>query len=117
MFKTIGMTAAALMGLAVLAAPPKANAGVRISVNLGAPVYRTPAPVYGYAEPYVNSYPVYQEPVYVAPRYDRDWHDRDWRDRDDRYRNERFREEHHEAERGGNHNVRTQDFRGHDSRR
>jgi hypothetical protein len=92
MLKKIGVTAAALLGLAVLATPPKANAGVRINVNLGAPAYAVPAPVYGYDQGYVNTYPVYQAPVYVAPSFG--WRDHDDHDRRDHGR-EQFRRDDH----------------------
>jgi hypothetical protein len=64
-----------VLGLAMIlvsAAAPKANAGVVVGVNIGAPVYVHPVRAYGYVGPayaapvYVG--PAYGPPAYVAPR-------------------------------------------------
>lgn len=66
MLKKIGIPAVALFGLMALASPPKASAAVRFGIAIGGPVYRAPAPVYRYADPY---YAAPYDYGYAAPVY------------------------------------------------
>jgi hypothetical protein len=73
MVKRIGLSAAVLVALIVLAAPAPASAEVRFGVTIGTPGYVYPATPYAY--PYVNpyaysySYPYSNYYGYPAPGY------------------------------------------------
>src|SRR5260370_34720553 len=66
MLKKIGIPIFAILTLMVLMAPMQANAGVRLGVTVGPPVYYYP-PAYTYSYPY----PYYDPYVYgyAYPRY------------------------------------------------
>jgi hypothetical protein len=96
-FARIAVPALAL-GALLMAAPPKAKAGVRFGVYVGGPAYsypvdpyayqhQSPYPDYYYSSPYPYSYSA-PAPVYVAPynnweheRHERMEHERhEWRE-------------------------------------
>jgi len=111
--KKAGFMAAALAGIAMLAAPTPASARVRIGVSIGAPVYVAPVAPYSYSDPYsyydapysnydytyTNPYPVYPyvAPTYVAPSFSFGW---GGHDRHERFEHERH-EQHERFEHGG----------------
>jgi hypothetical protein len=94
MLKKIGLPVLALAFVLALSAPSRANAGVRIGVYVGPPVYSYPAPppyavpVDPYYDPGYYPPPAYYGPAYVpvpVPSFgfsygyrDRGWHGRDY---------------------------------------